>query len=624
MRLLPSALTSRALSPLLLSLALLCLPSAAMAMDCDAFSTAPRAKRDDAKVKRAVAVWNKLQAPFAALTGRSTSLAILARGAGEADEESGEQVAFKPTAHICPGAPPTVYVTWPMLELVYGEAPAYPESFLAFALGHELGHRINDLDQEGSLLGDAQRANYGTGYGTEEMADKRAAFFAASAGFSMHPLAAQKTVSTFLTQEHELRPWRVEMREQMLLGTLSSFDAYESLYQLAIAASLAGDDALGSRLLERADELIEGEGVPLPEIKALRAISLIESAAPHAPWRASLSHVPLPELRCQAFFPSHSALQKPPARGELRGDAQDEALEEAKRRLQLADKLLTQAETYHVAPLTLQSARACLALYRGEVAAAKEHLRATGELLGKKSPATLLSARRANEALAALILFVAEHPAPLPSDAKKAATWASSLKKLVKKVKRDNDEVSDALAILTKYPKLPAAERSATPTPLPACSISPAPAHPLATLPELPKEAKLGTCPEGWRLLHTLPGQSKDAQQMGVTTCAPKEAPASGPRVRLVHVHLPSTTAPPQDEIDQIYLFQDAISSEDMPTPQELTCGCNMLKAQGISDMGERAELLVCPSRQVRQALLVSDAAGHLVRLVRIETLPHD
>ena len=328
--------------------------------NCKEFMGAERADIKGPKVREVVRVWQRVHGPFEALSGRTTALAVLSKEASHAGEDGAPVAPFKPTAHICPGAPPTVFVTWPMVELVFDEGAArgYPEAFLAFVLGHELGHRVNDLDTEGSLLGSSDRASQGTGYGIEEMADKRAAFLAATAGYSMRGLAKEEVVATFLTTEIGLRSWRVENRQMMLMGTLRTFDAYEHLYELGVAMTMSGERELALRLLARADELIAGESVPLPEIKALRAIALMNAAAAHAPWRDPIAALPTPELRCAPVFPTHTALWEEPSAGALRGGPDLEGAQElARARLALAARLLDQAEPLGVAPLILHSAR---------------------------------------------------------------------------------------------------------------------------------------------------------------------------------------------------------------------------------------------------------------------------
>ena len=241
-------------------------PSTALAGVCDDFAAAPRADAKDPHVARAVAVWDRVATPFELMTGRKTALSILAATAGSTDGDS--TTPFAPTGHICPGAPPTVYVTWPLLQKIYADG-AYPEDFLAFVMSHELGHRFNDLTPSGSLLGRDERP--GKGRSEEPLADKRAAFFAASAGFSMRSLATEKIVSTFLSEEVHVHRGAVASRQKTLMATLRRFDAYENLYQAAVILLARDDTEAALRLLASADEHVSHDGVPPVSYTHLRA-----------------------------------------------------------------------------------------------------------------------------------------------------------------------------------------------------------------------------------------------------------------------------------------------------------------------------------------------------------------
>lgn len=585
---------------------------------CKEFTSAKQADIKDAKVQEVVRVWRKLHGPFAALTGRQTGLAVLHADAGEVGE-GGEKAPFKPTAHICPGAPPVVYVTWPMVEMIFGDEATYPEDFLAFVLGHELGHRMNDLNAEGGLLGSSERASHGTGYGVEELADKRAAFFAASAGYAMRTLANERTVASFLEIEIGVRSYRVENRQMMLMGTLRKFDAYEHLYELAVAMSMSGEREVAIRLLARADELITGEGVPLPEVKALRAIALMNGAASHAPWRESLMAIPTQELRCAPLFPSHTSLFEEPEAGSLRSAEDQRALfERAKARLELASELLDDAEKFGVNELVLSSARGCIAAYQGDAKAARKHLDRARKLAGPKAPASVTAALDANEAMRRVVAFVAKNPAPARSDVAAAKRWGKKVRALRKKV-RANADAKILVKQLSSYPDLPEAERQA-PSPGPTCGGG-AP-KPLDAPQIIEGPDELASCPDGWRLLHVLPPPDKTTSPMGVTTCVPKKPREDGARERYVRLRLPGAMEPPLEEIDMVIVMRD-FPAASAPKRDDWACGCASVTSQGTSDVGDRAELLVCPARGMTTGVLMSTPDGRVERVVVYEDMSY-
>ena len=588
-------------------------PSTAHA-GCKDFVSAKQADPDDRMVKEVIKTWRKVNAPFQALTGRQTGLVVLHQDARRGADKS---KVFKPTAHICPGAPPVVYVTWPMVEAVFSKTPTYPEAFLAFAIGHELGHRVNDLNDEGGLLGAHERANYGTGYGIEEMADKRAAFLAATAGYSMQSIADDKIVSSFLTTEHSLRPYDADMREQMLVGTLSSFDAYENLYDLAVAMTMSGEDELGLRLLARADELITSDSIPLPEVKALRAIALMNSAAQHAPWTENLS-APITTLRCAPIFPSHTALRDDNPGGALRsGDDMDELRRVAAARLKLAGKLLDQAEEFGVNPIVLHSSRACLAIYKGSSPAViDEQMKLAYKSLGKSSPKPLRATLDENKALAKFVSYVVKHPMPASTPAGPAKKWGKRLGGKLNKVTKKNRVVHAETRRLSKYPSLADFDPANTIKPK-MCEAKPAPQIPAPQLPET--SAEFAACPKGWRLLHTLPPAAQTQSPMGITTCAPEEALAPNTSDRLITVTLPGAMEPKLPEIKLAVVIRDF--TDTTPSFDELTCGCNTLRPQGTSDRGERSDLLICPRRGLFTGIVTSSPDKRVTRITTYEEL---
>lgn len=319
---------------------------------CDDLAKAPRG--DSA---RAAAVWARLEEPYRATTGRDTQIAVLA------PEARVDGQPIPPAAYICPGTPPTIFVPDTLITKIDDKDPAkYPTDFLAFVLGHELGHRLNDITVDGCQLGVYQRP--GKGVQEEELADARAAFFITATGYSASKIARDDLVSRFLSAEYQLTKEESATRKTSLLGALHNFDGYEAQYQAALAVALSGDLDAADRVLTKLDEQVSASGVMLPELRVLRAIARIERAAPMAPWQTQMPY-PVDKLRCTPLHPGHSALWEEPGE-RVRGPD----IEQGRRLLNEALQLLDQAEARGATPFTVSSARACAALYLGDAARA--------------------------------------------------------------------------------------------------------------------------------------------------------------------------------------------------------------------------------------------------------------
>ena len=159
-------------------------------------------------------------------------------------------------------------------------------------------------------------------------------------------------------------------RHKALLRALDRFGAYEGVYTTGLALLVAGETEAAVRLLAWVDELVDGEGVPLPELKLVRALALMEQAADDAPWLAPLrgSGIELGSLRCRSVMPSHTPLAEDQALTRTRS-ASDEAL--AVRTLRTPRRLLDRASELGADTLVADSARACVALYIGELPEAR-------------------------------------------------------------------------------------------------------------------------------------------------------------------------------------------------------------------------------------------------------------
>lgn len=552
---------------------------------CGVLESAPRG---DAKaVAKTVEIWKRLEGPFRALSGRETALVVLSPEARMG--EGAEAQPLPPAAFICPGAPPTVYVPASLLALVDDKNPKkYPSDFLAFVIGHELGHRMNDLTPDGCQLGAFQRP--GKGFEEEELADVRSAFFITSAGFSASKVARDDMVSRFLEAEYALGREDSKSRHDALLGALSQFDGYEALYQVALTVAMSGEMEAADRLLSWADELVQSHGVPLPELRVVRAIARINYAASMAPWQAELNMpVGIEQLRCTAVHPGHSGLWEEPQK-RVRGPD----IERGRQLLKQALRLLDEAESRGATPFTVATARACAHLYLADASAAAEH-QAIAERLHKaaKIPA-VARVLGDNRALVDFLTFARKTPAPAFDDLSGLRAWADQLTQAV-----GARNIPTALAAVVAAVRAPDAYRPSPAADAPVCSKPPAkPNPPFAAVPSTPGP---GICPAGYELIHTLPSaaaRAKSGSTQGFNVC---RRVADG--IEWVRVSLASTTEPPLAALEQQMLMVRAPAG--LTTISDWACQCASVERQGISDRGETVYRASCPALAVEAAALV-------------------
>lgn len=571
---------------------------------CAQFEAAPKLAADDPLAEKVLAVWRRVAPPVEALTGRQTAIAVLAADARLA---SGKE--FAPTAYICPGAPPTVYVPHTLVTRVYGEGATYPEDLLGFVLGHELGHRINDFTPDGCQLGAFERP--GRGLREESLADFRGAFFAAVGGFSTRSLAKEATVTGFLEAEFRVREATTKERAGALHEALEHFDAYEGLYDAAVALTFAGEVRAAQRLLGWADELIEGRGVPLPELKVVRALALMMGAAENAPWLDGVeaTGVPMGQLRCQALLPAHTALWEEPTAGRVRGPSAEQ--ERARRDLLAAKQLLERAAELGANRLLTDSGLACVAHYLGEPGDARRLQRRAERRLDKGAPAAVKEALAANASLIAFGAFVADEPAPGKEEPTKARAWAQALAKQ-RRAFADHAELSAALDLLADYPATGRAKRRRR---VPVKCEGAASAS--ASLPAPVEIAGgVGACPPGWTAAFSLPAPEVVAASgtgMGVTACV-----APGAR-KAVHVRLPGALDPPFSALDATLELVDALP-DGARALDDWACRCDALQAQGATDRGERTYLAACPALNVPLGVVFVAPDGRVRRVAIVTT----
>lgn len=566
-------------------------PAAAI---CAAFESADKLAPNDPIAQKVTQVWRRVEGPVAALTGRATALSILA----STSRHDGRP--FAPAAYICPGAPPTVYVPWTLIEKIYGSSPTYNEDFLGFVLGHELGHRVNDFSSDGCQLGAFERP--GRGVAEEQLADFRGAFFAAVGGYSTRSIAKKQVVSAFLESEFKVRERVRDERQKALMKALERFDAYEGLYDAGLALAFGGEPIAAARLLDWADELIEGDGVPLPEIKVVRALARMMEAAPDAPWLEAFDGTghDLSDLRCRAVFASHTPLAE--ELGTTRVRSTDERAR-AKKNLELANRLFARAAELGADPLVTSSGRACVAFYLGDHAEAERWHTRVERRLNKGTPSSVRVAMAANAALFAMLGHVTKDPVPPPQDPG-AKAWAQRLASKVL-VFATNPELGQAVTRLSAYPAPARAPRVSK-------ALSCKGNRPSERMSEPPAASgAIGQCPAGWTLAWTLPpadALARSGSSVGVTGCTN----ASGER--LMRVKLAAAHEPPMPATDTAVREYRKVPS-GLASLDAWICGCAGVEPVGVSDTGATVYQAACPELGVPLGVIEVGRAGVVERV---------
>lgn len=556
---------------------------------CGVFEKAPRA--EGAALARPVAIWKRLEAPFHAMTGRETALVVLA------PEARLDAKPVPPAAYICPGAPPTVYVPSTLLALIdNADQKKYPDDFLAFVIGHELGHRMNDLTPDGCQLAAFQRP--GQGVNEEELADARSAFFITTAGYSAGRVSREDMVSRFLEAEYALGRAESKGRRESLLGALSRFDGYEALYQAALSVAMTGETEAADRLLSWADELVQSHGVPLPELRVVRAITRIDRAAKMAPWLAELRlPVGIEQLRCTPLHPGHSSLWQAP---EQRVRSPD--IDRGRKLLEESLALLAEAEARGATPFTIAAARTCAQLYLANAGAAAQ-AQARAELLSIAADPTVVRVLAENRALVSFLAFARKKPAPPLERTDELRAWTDELATAV-----GGNLAPPGLASVIAALRNPESPRAALASDAPGC---PDPkSKPPAGFAALPAPVEPGACPAGFQLAHVLPSadaSAKTGSKQGITVCRKGDA-------ELVTVRLAATTEPPLKALERTML-----TSRPPAALAELgtwACHCADLERQGVSDRGEIVYRAQCPALAIEHAVIAT-ANGHVESIIQ-------
>ena len=577
---------------------------------CKAFEAAPKANVADATTQAVIAVWQKLETPFGSLTGRSTGLVVL----GAAARFHGKP--FPPAAYICPGVPPVVYVPHTLVERVLVQKK-YPEDFLAFVIGHELGHRANDFSADGCQLAAFQRP--GKGHSEESLADSRSAFFTAIAGYSTRLLARDDLVSAFLAEEFHVRKFGLEKRRKALTGALSRFEPLEQLYQTGITLALSGETKAATRVMAFAEERIRSGGIPVPEMLVGRAMVLMMDAAELAPWQAA-ARLPVPHrhLRCAPIFPGHTALaEEPEAAAGVRGATG--ARDAARRSLLTARKLLSEAGEMGASPFAVSAAQACVSFYLGEPLLAAKYQAQADKLTGSATPKSVRAALAGNRALIGFLAKVIAKPGPATSDAKALKRWGGALARNAK-AWRAHRALSAVVQRIKLLPKRSAQQPPALAT---AACRNKRLAKGVKPL-QLPSASLLrgppGVCPKGWRPVHSLPRPEvalRSGTRHGVTTCAPADGMVG---VRWVHVSLPQIMSPPMPAIDVRLRIIDG-AAHPMPTFAAWPCICDAgLQSVGVDDRGLAAWMVSCDALAIEMGVVFVGPKGEIQRLVIIDS----
>lgn len=532
-------------------------------------------------------VWTRVYGSFAALTGRSTDLVVLAENATKADGKP-----FPASAFICPsksaGETPKLYVTWPLIAKAQADK-LYDTDFVALVIGHELGHRARDLTFEG--LRDTKSG----GASIEARADAHAAFFAAIAGYSTRRLACDAALDTFLDVEaHVAEGARAERRKQ-LAEALVAFDVYESLYEAS--AGLAFWDSKTARgLLTWVDMRLGQDFTPIPEFKVLLALTILMDVAGESPWAklVAVPGAPNNHLRCVPVFPQHTALWDellagPPEGGASRDLASD---------LKTAVTLLNDALGLGASPLAAHSALSCAQAYLGDTKKAKSSLD-QAMVAAKGRPQALQNALVSNQAFIGWIdwMRASKIPQSGAADADKKK-WADGLRK-ERASWSANAGIVGWVDSLKAYPT-PPAEVAKAPLKCMAEPPKSTPADGWSRLPTCPDAPKAGGCPCGWLELHHLDDpMSPNDPNDGVRTCVPG---GWGTGLRWVDVYLPLP-----DIKSRLMLIDRLDSGGSLASLRTWEKRCDMFEARGTSDRGQTIYAALCPELGAPQVILQAD-----------------
>ena len=476
--------------------------------------------------RKFIEVWDRVHDPFYALTGMQTAVNIV-------DDNA---VTLRP-AMICSGATPTVYISRRFVTEVLSGKSEYPESFLAFVIGHELGHRLNDLDCDG------KKRSFAT---SETLADKRAVFFASVAGYSVSELAGSDYVDRYLATETDASVSSRKERAHILHDTLKQYPLYEGLYQNALTLTLAGKfPQAADRLLRIADERMFEDAIPMPELGVLRAIVMMEDARPHAPWLEKMQEfsADASNLRCAPVLAGRTMLEHDIARNaKLMGSGPSSSAQQKKRaiaQLREASRLLDDAEREGISPFITENLRACVDYYSGKPRDALGHLETARSHAPKDESKELSQTTRANETLLGFYDYLKDNPVPEYAG-KETERWVEGFRA---KYPKNTHAQLDAI-----LERMVTSEASTSPT-AKAPSPTAKPVFPEVTFPTSPPISS-GQCLEGMSFVGSVPSTEEQSSSgmvsYGVLYCKRKD---DSPVKSVSRVHLTSTLSPPYEKV---------------------------------------------------------------------------
>lgn len=229
----------------------------------------------------------KMYRPYLALTGNQASFKIYDESIDKYNDLSvGVTCPVSKTTQV---TTPTIYLRRDFIDRVYSEKSIDQEAVLAFVIGHELGHREDDIAQNGELKSDRSFGfNRDLNLPIEVVADRRAAFYTTMAGFSTSRLSEQRAIDRLL-EASGARPKDRQNRENALRETVKAYENYE-LYYTNVFAVLFRPVKPGSTTYAASQvagyllELMKMERVDVPEFSMLYAAALINEARKDAPW----------------------------------------------------------------------------------------------------------------------------------------------------------------------------------------------------------------------------------------------------------------------------------------------------------------------------------------------------
>ncbi len=306
-------------------------------------------------------VWQRVLRKVRITTGYSAELSIV-----QVDSK-GQTFPFP--AVTCFDVPPVrVYVTASMAERLQNRS--LPQ--LAFLFAHELAHRLNDIADRPDG-GFELRPRVGS-LDRERLADHRAAFFMAAAGYStralfQNPAFMERILDEVPKPEQvSAQRWEVLRRQriQNLKSVFSNLEMIEATYQAGLSLMFLQEAKLASQLMEWVDRQLlvpqaDGRGrLPVPEVRFARALVAIHGASSDAPWQKDRRDTTIG--RCFVLFPEHTALWEANLGPRLMGASQD-ATSIAVRRLENALAWIDSAESLGITSLVSASARACALMY---------------------------------------------------------------------------------------------------------------------------------------------------------------------------------------------------------------------------------------------------------------------